>query len=262
MISRLLLGIYSGLIILILPAFSQSVFRGVVRDSLTGASLPGVNVVVGGTFLGATTNARGLYVIVNVPLGTQTVICRLVSYLPASRRVTLLSDTVVTLNFRLQPAPVELEEVEVVGEPAEWADPKAMALKTITGSEILAFPVALQKDIFRALQFLPGIGRVGDVASRFYVRGGRGDQNLILLNGMPIYNPFDALGLYSIFDPEIVRNVKVYTSNYPAEYGQRLSSVIEVITKTGNRNRVQGRTNVNLLSASVMVEGPLLHRSS
>jgi hypothetical protein len=243
-------------------AFSGGVLRGIVHDSLSGSRLGAVNVVVKGTALGATTNTSGFYLIPNIPLGKYTITASLVGYLPSSKELTVRRDTVLTLNFRLRPAPIELEEIPVAAQQEERMEPKAIGLKTLSAEEIALIPPALQKDLFRALELLPGVSGTGDVGSQFYVRGGREDQNLILLDGIPIYNPFHALGLFSVFDPQMIKAVRVYTSNYPAEYGERLSSVVDVRMKSGNANRVSGSADLNLLSGSMLLEGPLSEGSS
>ncbi len=123
--------------------------------------------------------------------------------------------------------------------------------------EISAVPVAAQEDIFRSIGILPGIVSTSDVSSQFYVRGGAGDQNLILLDGIRIYNPYHAFGIFSVFDPDIVNTTEVYTGAYPADYGGRLSSVINMTTKDGGTNAVSGRANINFLSTKLQVDGPV-----
>ncbi|MCB0744625.1 MAG: TonB-dependent receptor plug domain-containing protein, partial [Ignavibacteriae bacterium] len=114
---------------------------------------------------------------------------------------------------------------------------------------------------FRSLQYVPGVKTTGDISSRYYIRGGSADQNLILLNGAAVYNPFHALGIFSIFDPEIVNSMELYKGGFPAEFGGKASSVLNIITKDGNKNKFNASAAISLLTGKVLLEGPIPHGS-
>jgi hypothetical protein len=119
-------------------------------------------------------------------------------------------------------------------------------------------PVTVHEDLFRSLLILPGIVSTSDVTSQFYVRGGAGDQNLILLDGMRVYNPYHAFGIFSLFDPEIVKSTEVHLGAFPPGYGGRLSSVVNLISRDGRADRISGRANANFLATNVRLEGNAL----
>jgi len=123
--------------------------------------------------------------------------------------------------------------------------------------EMKLVPVTIQEDVFRSIQVLPGIVSTSDVNSHFYVRGGGGDQNLILLDGMKIFNPFHAFGIFSVFDPDIIKTTEVFTGAFPPGYGGRLSSVVNMTTRDGKTAGIGGRANVNFLSTKLQLEGPV-----
>jgi hypothetical protein len=242
-------------------AFTQgSDIRGVVADAATGERIPAASVLVREVGRGASTNESGFYLIPNVPGGTREIIASAVGYEPGSRRV-LVAGGFVTVNFALKQKPVESPEVVIEGT-RDAATETGTSVRVLDRREILRVPAAAAPDLFRTLQLLPGIASTSDVSSKFYVRGGAGDQNLILLDGMKIYNPFHAFGLFSIFDPDLVRTADVYTGGFPAGYGGRLSSVVDVRTKDGNASRLSGIAGVNFLSAKAQLEGPIEDQNS
>jgi outer membrane receptor for ferrienterochelin and colicin len=161
----------------------------------------------------------------------------------------------IVVNIHLPSKPVQFNEVTVTGAAKRELSEIHTSVHVLEQRDIKAVPVAAQEDIFRSIGILPGIVSTSDVSSQFYVRGGAGDQNLILLDGMRIYNPYHAFGIFSVFDPDIVSTTEVYTGAYPAEYGGRLSSVINMTTKDGGANAFSGRANINFLSTKLQLDG-------
>jgi hypothetical protein len=236
---------------------------GVLTDSLTKQRVPFVNVRVEGTNWGASANNVGFYFIAKLPPGTYEVTASSIGYVKVSRTVVLRNVKSYELNFQLPPVPVESEEVLVT------APRKRMELETKTTSvhvlerqDLKSVPVAGQQDLLQSLKILPGIVSTSDVSSRFYVRGGAGDQNLFMFDGIRIYYPFHALGIYSVFSPEMVDNVEVYTGAFPPGFGGKLSSVVNITARDGRADRFAGRVNANFLSTEFMVEGPAISKSS
>ncbi len=107
------------------------------------------------------------------------------------------------------------------------------------------------------LQYIPGVSTTGDVTAKFYVRGGSGDQNQILLNGVEIYNPFHSLGLFSVIDPDMINSIEFYKGGFTSEYSGRVSSVMDVISKDGNKNRIGFKGGLSFLTAKGLLEGPI-----
>ncbi|HCA80786.1 MAG TPA: TonB-dependent receptor, partial [Bacteroidetes bacterium] len=165
-------------------------------------------------------------------------------------------DQSLELNFELPPTEIEVQGV-LVNAPRKRLDLEmSTSVHVIQKQELKAIPVAAQQDLLQSLKILPGIVSTSDVSSRFYVRGGAGDQNLFLFDGIRIYYPFHALGIFSSFNPNVVDNVNVYTGAFPPGLGGRLSSVIDVHTRDGRADKLSGQANINLLSAEASIEGP------
>jgi hypothetical protein len=238
--------------------FAQEVdIRGTVTDSSNGERIAYATVLIEGTSKGAASNTSGFYLIPNVIAGTYTLVVSCVGYLKRIEKVAVGFGEPLLVNIKLSPEPVQMSETVVTGKISRDVSDVQTSVHTLEPQDIRAVPVTAIPDILHAIQILPGIVSTSDVNSHFYVRGGGGDQNLIMLDGMKIYNPFHALGIFSIFDPDIVRNTEVYTGAFPPGYGGRLSSVVSLATKDGNTNQITGRGNLNFLSSKLQLEGPL-----
>ncbi|MBI3110897.1 MAG: TonB-dependent receptor [Ignavibacteriales bacterium] len=249
------------LIITLCPIFpllaQQSDIRGVVSDSSSGERIPYVNIVIASINKGGAANASGFYLIPSVPAGTYQVTASAVGFVRQIRTVTVRGTEPVTLNFRLPSQAVELEEIVVSGKSKPELLDVQTSVHVVDKAEMKLVPVTTQGDVLKSIQILPGFVSTSDVNSQFNVRGGGSDQNLILLDGMRIYNPFHAFGLFSSFDPDIIRSTEVYTGAFPPEFGGRLSSVINMSSRDGNSSVMSGQANLNFLSSKVQVEGPI-----
>jgi hypothetical protein len=238
--------------------FAQGVdIRGTVTDSSNGERIAYATILIEGTSKGAATNTSGFYLIPNLSPGDYTLIVSCVGYVKHTEKVSVGFGEPLLLNFELTQEPVRVSETVVTGKVTRDVSDVQTSVHTLEAKDIRAVPVSAIPDIFHAIQILPGVVSTSDVNSHFYVRGGGGDQNLILLDGMKIYNPFHALGIFSIFDPDIVRNTEVYTGAFPPGYGDRLSSVVSLSTKDGNSNEITGKGNLNFLSSKLQLEGPI-----
>ncbi len=231
--------------------------RGVISDSSSGERIPYANIIIASLNKGAAANASGFYLFTNLPSGTYEVSASAVGYVRQVRTVTILGNAPVTLNFRLVPQAVELEEIVISAKVKPELLDVQTSVHVVDKAEMKLVPVSTQGDVFRSIQILPGFVSTSDVNSQFNVRGGGSDQNLILLDGMRIYNPFHAFGLFSSFDPDIIRSTEVYTGAFPPEFGGRLSSVISMASRDGNASVLTGQANLNFLSSKVQIEGPV-----
>ncbi len=230
--------------------------RGVVTDSSNGQRIPFANISIRDTRLGVSTNLNGFFLITNVPPGKYVMVASAIGYAHMGRTVEIRGREPITVNFILSPQAVEVSEVITEGtQSPEKAT--ATSMHVFGSKDIQDIPVAGQQDVLRAIQILPGIVSNSDVSAKFFVRGGAGDQNLILLDGMKMYNPFHAFGIFSVFDPDIISTAEVFTGAFPAGYGNRLSSVINLTTKAGNTTRFSGKGELNFLNAKVQLEGPI-----
>ena len=245
--------------------FSSSIYgqkfgqvRGQVSDSSNGEALAFVNVYFPQLNRGTTTDTKGYFVITGIPFSGNYEVQ--FSYLGYEKKVVLLAvrkNMITDYDVYLSPTTLELQTVTKIGKREVAPNATDLGLDRIPIQEIERHPRGVETDIFRSLQYLPGVQAVGDVSARYYVRGGASNQNLVLLDGVPIYNPFHALGIFSIIDPEIINSMEFFKSGFPAEDGGRLSSVLKVFTKEGNRFNYGGKASLSMLTYKGLVEGPI-----
>jgi len=235
---------------------------GVVADSVTKQRIPFANITIVGTARGAASNNVGFYLIPKLPFGTYEVSASVMGFVKVVKSVTVRPGQSIEINFLMPPTTIESKEVLISGTRRSLELERSTSVHVLEKQDINMIPVTAQQDLLQALKILPGIVSTSDVSSRFYVRGGAGDQNLFFYDGIRIYNPFHALGIFSVFNPNVVDNVEVYTGAFPAGFGGRLSSVVNIMTRDGRADRVSARTNINLLSMEAEVEGPAIKNSS
>ncbi len=231
--------------------------RGTVTDSTNGQPIPSANVVLQGTSIGASTNSAGFYHISSVPGGTYTLVVSQVGYRTKNIVVIIRASEILQVNVDLFPTVIQKEEMLVVGEKPKRVNEANLGVQKISTKEISLVPAGVEPDIFRALQTNPGVATTSDVSARYYVRGGGSDQNLVLLNGATVYSPFHTLGIFSVVDPEMVSLLEFHEGGFPPSYGGRLSSILNVVTRDGNRNRFQETASATLLAGKVALEGPI-----
>jgi hypothetical protein len=169
----------------------------------------------------------------------------------------IAGDRITELDVELVPTSIELKELAIFGEKSVRGNEPDVGLEKITPEDIRLIPAGAESDIFRVLQTIPGVSTTGDVTSKYYVRGGGGDQNLVLLNGATIYNPFHALGIFSVIDPEMIAMLEFYKGGFSSEYSGRLSSVLNIVTKDGNKNQFQATGQIGFISGKLALEGPI-----
>jgi hypothetical protein len=235
----------------------SSDLRGIVADSATGERLPFASVQIADLNVGGSTNINGFYLLTNVPPGTYEVAASSIGYIRQTRRVTVLAGRSTVLNFELAPRPVEFSEVVVTERAHRTLSEINTSVHVMDVAQVRNIPSVMQPDVFRAIQILPGVVSSSDVNTHFYVRGGAGDQNLVMLDGMKIYNPFHAFGIFSLFDPDIIKTTEVYTGAFPPGFGGRLSSVVSMLTRDGNRKEYAAKAEASLASSKLQVEGPV-----
>lgn len=261
MSKKLLYTIFIIIFAQLMPAQKVDI-RGVVTDSSSGEKIPYAAVSVIGTNRGAVTNNNGFYLIANLPYGTYQIVATSLGFEPITKTVNVRGKEFLNVNFALQSRPVEVEEVVVSGSRKKELQEINTSVHVLDQKELQKVPTAGQEDLFRSIQIIPGVVSSADVSSKFYVRGGAGDQNLIYFDGMKIYNPFHAFGIFSIFDPDIIKTTEVFTGAFPAGYGGRLSSVLNISSRNGNTTGVHGGVAANFISGKVHLEGPLPNNNS
>ena len=242
---------------------SQTV-KGVLTDEATGEAIPFANVVLDGTRYGAATDINGFFLINKMPPGDYTLRVRFVGYHEFSEPITIAKGQTIVRNISLKTESKTLKTVVVTDNRIEERKIQTqVSVEKITASQIQQMPsIGGTADLAQYLQVLPGINSTGDQGGQLYIRGGSMIQNLCLLDGMIVYNPFHSIGLYSIFETDIILNADIYSAGFGAEYGGRLSSVMDITTRDGNKKRHTGKLGLNTFGASLLVEGPLKKESA
>ena len=253
LVSSLLVALLLSLLTVAGPARAATV-SGFVRSAATGEALDYANVFLQGTSYGDMTNAKGFYSIPGVPAGEYTLAFSFIGYALETRPITLVEGESVLLSVELRPQAIQLDAVEV---KAEGKDPTITPSRlTLRTGQLSQVPRIAEADLFRAVQALPGVSTLSDFSSGLYVRGGSPDQNLILLDDVDVYNPSHLFGFFSTFNVDAVKTVDLQKSGYPVRYGGRLSSLLDVHNRDGNRKTFEGVGRIGLISSGLTLEGP------
>ncbi|MBK6264245.1 TonB-dependent receptor [Marivirga sp. S37H4] len=233
---------------------AQHRISGYIKDVKTGESLIGANIWQPATSKGTAANTYGFYSL-NIPGDTATIKVSYVGYQSQELFIKLNKDT--TLHFQLSLSDVLSEEVVVKGNRPNLELTKMSSMK-IPAQQIKNIPALLgEVDVLKAIQLMPGVQGGTEGSSGIYVRGGGPDQNLILLDGVPVYNASHLFGFFSVFNADAINNVEVVKGGFPARYGGRLSSVIDINMKEGNMQNWQAEGGIGIISSRLSVEGPI-----
>ncbi|UPS93015.1 carboxypeptidase-like regulatory domain-containing protein [Bizionia sp. M204] len=238
--------------------WSQNKFtlNGVISDSESSETLIGVNILIPQLKTGATTNEYGFYSI-TLPEGTYRVVISYLGYSEILETITLSEN--ITKNFTLTESVESLNEV-IITENVEKLNIRKpqMSLNAMSAGTIKEIPVVFgEADVIKAITLLPGVTTAGEGASGFNVRGGAADQNLILLDEATIYNSSHLFGFFSVFNPDAIKDLKLYKGGIPARYGGRVSSVLDIYQKEGNKNKFHMNGGIGLISSRLLAEGPI-----
>lgn len=263
-LSLLSVVLLSGLFFLIPPKVNVSAgtlaggkLRGIVTDSTSGEAIAYANIQIKDLRLGSPTDNKGYYFIPSIPSGRHIVVVSCIGYKTKELLTEISEGQITQLNIQLSPGSIRLEEISVIGNKSARENEIDAGLQKISIREIEMMPTGVEADIFKVLQSSPGVSSTGDVTSRYFVRGGNSNQNLVLLNGVTVYYPFHALGIYSTIDPEMISGMEFYKGGFGPEFGGRLSSVLNVLTRDGNKNSFHGAGTAGLLSGKASLEGPI-----
>ncbi len=240
------------------PMMAQTV-KGTLTDNETGEAIPFANVVLDGTRFGVATDLNGFYLINKMPAGEYELRVRFVGYKEYREKITLKSGQTLVRNIALESEAKTLADVTVTDNRIEERKIQTqVSVEKISSTQIQQMPaIGGTSDLAQYLQVLPGINSTGDQGGQLYIRGGSMIQNLCLLDGMTVYNPFHSIGLYSIFETDIILNADIYSGGFGAEYGGRLSSVMDITTRDGNKKRHSGKIGINTFGANLVLEGPI-----
>lgn len=232
---------------------------GFVSEAQSAERLVGVNVFIPELKTGTITNNYGYYSL-TIPPGRYTIVFSMVGYSQRQIELELRRDTVI--NVEIQQEISELEEVLIIGERKQ-AETVQMSSIELPMKTIKKIPMLFgETDLLRAIQYLPGVQSGNEGFTGIYVRGGSPDQNLILLDGVPVYNASHLFGFFSVFNNDAIKSVQLYKGGFPARFAGRLSSVIDITMKEGNMRQFAGEGSVGLIASRLTVEGPIVKDKS
>jgi hypothetical protein len=236
-------------------AQTRHTISGYVHEQGSRELLIGVNVYQPGTATGTVTNNYGFYSITLPANDTLTLAFSYVGYQPEVRKISLRQN--IELNIDLQ-SDIQLQEVEVIAKRQERvSESPQMSVIEVPVSQIKNIPALLgEKDVLKVLQLMPGVQKGSEGNSGLYVRGGGPDQNLIILDDAVVYNAYHLFGFFSLFNGDALKSVELTKGGFPARFGGRLSSVIEMNMKEGNKEKLHGEGGIGLISSRLTLEGP------
>ncbi|MCQ2270019.1 MAG: TonB-dependent receptor [Bacteroidales bacterium] len=256
MIKRFIAIIF--LLTVMLSVSAQSTIKGFVYDASSGEPVGYCPVVLQGTSYGAMTESTGNFIMDKIPNGTYVLTINFLGYDTYRDTIDVQGRTVIK-RYMIQPSKVSLDEVQVSGAADRQIQETRSAVISITPKEISKMPaIGGQPDFAQYLQVLPGVISTGDQGGQLYVRGGTPIQNMLLLDGMIVFNPFHSIGLFSVFDMDIMSSADIYTGGFGAEFGGRISSVMNIKTRDGNKKRLSGKIDLSNIGAQVLLEGPIV----
>ncbi len=269
------LSLTLSVLLMTTSGFSQSKYgriNGFLRDAETGEPLLYANVSLKNTGIGAASDNSGYYIVTNIPPGKYMLQILMMGYDRTEKEITVISGLEERHDFEINPASIEGEEVIVTGDRQRFEKEIEVSSVSLSMRDVKTMPAFVEADIFRTLQLLPGVQSSSDFSSALVVRGGSPDENLIMLDGIEIYNPFHLGGVFSTFNADAIADAEFLAGGFPAYYGNRISSVLSITGREGDsrKNKLfsgkklgeffdvsQVHGEVNLLSSKLLAEGPL-----
>jgi hypothetical protein len=232
--------------------------RGFVYDKDTGEPIIFTNVILKGTTTGAATDVNGYYSITKVQPGRYTLEVTYLGYDTAQKSISVERDKIITEKLYIGKSVIQISEFVVSGEKQEARTQVGMGVTKLTPRVIERIPsIGGQADLAQYLQVVPGVIFTGDQGGQLYIRGGSPIMNKTMMDGMVLYNPFHSIGLFSVFDNDIIRNADIYTAGFNAEHGGRVSSIMDITTRDGNKTRLSGKVAASTFTGKLLLEGPL-----
>ncbi len=234
-----------------------SSISGFVRDDTSGEPISYANVFLSNSTLGAATNQDGYFVISNIPVGKYEVNATMIGYGIFKQYIELSEGQPIRLDIRLNEEIIQTTEVLVTAERQKFERSMESSQISLDIREINSAPAFIEPDVFRTLQMLPGVQTTSDFSSALYVRGSTPDQNLIMLDGIAVYNPYHLGGIFSTFNTDAIKEADFHAGGFPARYGGRMGAILNVLNREGNTRKVKGSANISLISSKGLIEGPL-----
>jgi len=240
-----------------LSAQNTSSINGFVRNDANGEPISYANVFISNTPLGAATNRDGYFVISDIPSGTYEVNVSMIGYAVHKETIDLTEISSIRIEVRMKEQVIEGSEVLVTAERQKFERSIESSQISLDIREINSAPAFIEPDVFRTLQMLPGVQTTSDFSSALYVRGSTPDQNLIMLDGIVVYNPYHLGGIFSTFNTDAIKEAVFHAGGFPARHGGRMGAILNVVNREGNTNDITGMANISLISSKGLLEGPL-----
>lgn len=261
MIKKLLLTLTIILSITLIYAQTGSI-KGFVYEKDNGEPVIFCNVYLKGGQYGAVTDVNGYFNITKIKPGTYTLMVSYLGYDSLAVKVTVKDNDIITQKLQITKSAIQLKDAVVSADRQEMKTDVRTSVVKISPKQITQIPaIGAQPDIAQYLQILPGVIFTGDQGGQLYIRGGPPIENKVLLDGMTIYNPFHSIGLFSVFDTDVIRNVEVFTGGFGAEYGGRISSVMDITTRDGNKKKLGGKISGDTFGSKLLLEGPIFKQN-
>ena len=242
----------------VISSAQSALLKGFTYDDSNGETLPYCTILLQGTSYGALSDEKGAFVINKIPQGTYVVKVSYLGYTDLYDTIEVHNAT-ITKRYSLTPSSTTLDAVQIVGEGQRKEQETRTSVISVTPKDMGKMPaIGGQPDFAQYLQVLPGIISTGDQGGQLYVRGGTPVQNMLLLDGVLLYNPFHSIGIFSVFDMDIMSSADIYTGGYGAEFGGRISSVMDIKTRDGNKKHISGKIDLSNILGQVMLEGPIV----
>lgn len=237
----------------------HAVIKGFLYDKGNGEPIIFTNITCKGTTFGAQTDVNGYFSITKLPVGEYNVMAVALGYDTSIVKVSVSKpDDILNIKIFITKKTTKLREIEISADRQEMKTETRIGLTKITPKDIKKIPtIGGEADIAQFLQVIPGVNFTGDQGGQLYIRGGSPVMNKVTLDGMTIYNPFHSIGLFSVFDADILRNTDVSTGGFDARYGGRISSVMDITTRDGNKKKLSGKVATSTFGAKLLLEGPL-----
>ena len=265
MTTRTLTFLFSFLLILCgsTVVAQNGTVRGFIYEEGSGEPMIFTPIFLEGAQMGGQTDVNGYYSINKIPAGSYTLMVAYLGYDTLRKKIEIISDKIINEKLFVSKASTLIREFEVSADKQEAQNTVRMGVTKLTPKQITLLPsVGGDADLAQYLQVVPGVIFTGDQGGQLYVRGGSPIMNKMMLDGMVLYNPFHSIGLFSVFDNDIIRNADIYTAGFNAEHGGRISSIMDITTRDGNKTRMSGKVSASTFAAKALLEGPLKKQTS
>jgi len=263
--SALSVGLIGGLLLLFASPLAQAaVLSGHVIDAATGTRIAFADLQILGQEnrredipASLQADSTGYFIWQSLPAGVFEIECGSDGYESRVSLITVADEDLLELNFELTSNVFVLEELVVIGQTGDIEGDLQTGFVKLDRETLASVPSIIEPDPLRALQMLPGVQAASDISSGLYIRGGGPDQTLVLMDGVPVYNPTHAFGFFSTFNNDAVSDLALYKGAYPAPYGGRLGAVVDVEMRTETEPKFAGKAGISLIAGHVFLEGRL-----